>query len=69
MAADLIIAPEAEADLTEAYGWYENQRVGLGEAFPAKVDACIQFLRRSPEIHARVLDCILRVIRTSGGTG
>jgi hypothetical protein len=31
MADELIVAPEAEEDLAEAYGWYEGQRVGLGE--------------------------------------
>ena len=31
MAAKLILAPEAELDITEAYVWYEQQRSGLGE--------------------------------------
>jgi hypothetical protein len=31
MAAELIIAPEAEQDIAEAYDWYESRRVGLGE--------------------------------------
>lgn len=26
----MIIRPEAEADLTEAYDWYESQLAGLG---------------------------------------
>ena len=26
MPAKLIVAPEAEQDLAEAYGWYESQR-------------------------------------------
>ena len=29
MAAELVIAPEAEQDLTEAYDWYEKCRIGL----------------------------------------
>lgn len=33
MAVKLVFAPEAEQDLTEAYGWYEQQRLGLGEDF------------------------------------
>ncbi len=33
MAAEFIVAPEAEEDLAEVYGWYEGQRVGLGEQF------------------------------------
>jgi len=39
MAADLIVAPEAEQDLAEAYGWYEERRAGLGEEFLSCIDA------------------------------
>lgn len=41
MAAELIIAPEVEQDLAEAYTWYESRRAGLGEDFLSSVDACI----------------------------
>jgi len=51
MAAELIIAPEAEEDVAGAYAWYESKRVGLGEDFLNSVDACIQTICRSPEIH------------------
>jgi plasmid stabilization system protein ParE len=51
MAAELILAPEAEQDIAEAYGWYEGQRVGLGEEFLSRVDACIQGILRNPERH------------------
>ena len=33
MAAELIIATEAAADLNQAYAWYEAQVVGRGENF------------------------------------
>jgi toxin ParE1/3/4 len=52
MAAELIIAPEAEQDMAEAYAWYERQRVGLGEEFMGCVDACIQAVTRMPQMHA-----------------
>ena len=51
MAADLIVAPEAEQDIAAAYGWYEGQRFGLGEEFLSRVDACIQSILRNPELH------------------
>jgi hypothetical protein len=35
MAVDLIITHEAERDIAEAYAWYEEQRIGLGEEFLA----------------------------------
>src|SRR5437870_8727410 len=54
MAAELITAPEAEQDIDEAYAWYERRRVGLGEEFLTCVDACIQAIRRTPEMHPLV---------------
>ena len=54
MSAELIIAPEAEQDLAEAYGWYEARRIGLGEEFVSSVEACIETIRRTPEMHALV---------------
>ena len=54
MAAELVVAPEAEQDISEAYGWYERQRTGLGEDFLSCVDACVQRICRTPEMHARI---------------
>ena len=54
MAVELVVAPEAEQDIAEAYGWYEQQRAGLGEDFLTCVDACIQALRRMPQAHQLV---------------
>lgn len=52
MAAELIMAPEAEEDVSEAYDFYERNRVGLGEDFLSRLDACIQFTRRVPKAHS-----------------
>ncbi len=56
MAAKLVIAPEVEQDLAESYTWYENRRLGLGEEFLGCVDACIESIRRTPEIYEVVYD-------------
>lgn len=56
MAVELIIAPEVEHDISEAYAWYEGRRVGLGEEFPSCVDACIHTICRTPELYAVVHD-------------
>lgn len=32
MAAELVVAPEAEQDIADAYAWYEERRPGLGVA-------------------------------------
>ena len=60
MAAELIVAPEAEQDIDEAYGWYESQRVGLGEDFMSCVDACIEAICRTPEMHQVVHETYCR---------
>jgi toxin ParE1/3/4 len=52
MAADLIVAPEAEDDIAAAYAWYEDRRMGLGEDFLVRVDAAVGRLCRDPEGHA-----------------
>ena len=54
MAAELVVAPEAELDIAEAYVWYESRRVGLGEEFLSAVDASIERIRCQPAIYARV---------------
>lgn len=54
MAAELIMALEAEQDIDEAYSYYERQRIGLGEDFLTCVNACIQAICRTPEMHQRV---------------
>ncbi len=54
MAVELIIAPEVEPDLAEAYAWYEARRTGLGEEFLSCVDAGIAATCRMPEMYAAV---------------
>jgi hypothetical protein len=41
MAVKLILAPDAEQDIAQAYGWYEERRTGLGEEFLGCLDACM----------------------------
>ena len=72
MAAELVIAPEAELDIAEAYAWYEARRVGLGEDFLSSVDACMESIRRQPDMFPLppiqfqdfIGCCSLRPIRT-----
>jgi plasmid stabilization system protein ParE len=62
MAAELVIAPEAELDITEAYVWYESRRVGLGEEFLSAVDASMERIRRQPAIYASVHEVYRRAL-------
>jgi hypothetical protein len=50
MAAELVIAPEAELDIVEAYARYEARRVGVGEDFSSSVDTCMESIRRQPDM-------------------
>ena len=62
MAAKLVVAPEAELDLAEAYAWYEKRRVGLGEEFLSSVDACLESIRRQPRMYALVHEAYRRAL-------
>lgn len=62
MTVKVIFAPEAEADLQEAYDWYENQRRGLGEEWFSAVEACVESIRRSPEAHLIVHEAYRRAL-------
>ncbi len=44
----LIIRPEAELDLEDAFTWYESQDSGLGSEFVRAIDACISTIGRNP---------------------
>ena len=47
----VIVRPEAEDDLKEAFSWYEDNRTGLGHDFLLQVDAGINFIKRNPDVH------------------
>jgi hypothetical protein len=79
MPAELVIAPEAELDIAEAYVWYEGRRAGLGEEFLSSVDACLESIRRRPEMYPVVhegyrrslisslsIRCVLRAVGRNG---
>src|SRR5579871_2047794 len=62
MAAELVVAPEAELDIAQAFAWYESRRPGLGEEFLSSVDASIERIRREPEMHAAVYEACRRAL-------
>jgi len=63
MKKPLIVRPEAETDLTEAYQWYENRVHGLGAEFLLCVDAVMASIERNPQlypvVHKGVVRCAL----------
>jgi plasmid stabilization system protein ParE len=50
----LIVRPEAEADIGDAYAWYEAQQAGLGDRFLAEMSRCIADIERQPLRFQRV---------------
>jgi len=62
MDVKLIIAPEAEQDISDAYAWYEERRIGLGEEFLSCLDASIQAILRRPEMYPEVFENYRRIL-------
>ncbi|MFA4944619.1 MAG: type II toxin-antitoxin system RelE/ParE family toxin [Lentisphaeria bacterium] len=50
----LIVRPEAEAEMTEAFDWYEDRVPGLGSEFLLCVDAVFSAIQRTPQQYPRV---------------
>lgn len=47
----LIIRPEAEADIQEAFDWYERRVPGLGADFLTAIDAALNSILSNPFQH------------------
>jgi plasmid stabilization system protein ParE len=54
MSRRLVVRPEAEAEMTEAFDWYEERVPGLGSEYLLCVDAVLHAILRSPELYPRV---------------
>jgi toxin ParE1/3/4 len=51
----LVIRPEAESDLYDAYSWYEVHSAGLGDKFLDSVHVVLQSIRENPRRFPEVL--------------
>jgi plasmid stabilization system protein ParE len=64
MIHQIIIRPEAESELADAYGWYEEQRSGLGEELLLSIEATLEAIRENPEqfpvVHQDVRRALIR---------
>ena len=60
MKKPVIVRSEAEADLSEAYQWYEQQVRGLGSEFLLCVDAVMASIERNPQLHPVVHRGVIR---------
>ena len=48
MIDDFVVRPEAEADIEEAYAWYESRSAGLGGRFLDAVEEILPMVREAP---------------------
>lgn len=44
----LLVRPAAAAEIEQAYGWYEDQRLGLGDELLAEVERVMRLVIESP---------------------
>jgi plasmid stabilization system protein ParE len=58
----IIVRPEAEEDIKDAFLWYESQSVGLGTECIRCFDASFSMISRTPELHAKIYHDIRRVL-------
>ena len=62
-AYQLVVADDAELDITEAWQWYQ-ERAGLGTAFAGCVGQQLEFIQRQPFATAIVAHGIRRSVVT-----
>ncbi len=44
----ILVRPEAEAEVQQAFDWYEEQSEGLGLEFLRAIEACLSGIKRNP---------------------
>lgn len=62
MTRELIIRPEAEADISQAFGWYETHVPGLGSQFMLILDAAFNSILRNHLIYPQVYKTVRRAL-------
>jgi len=62
MIHELIIRPEAETDIAEAFDWYESHVPALGSEFLLVLDALLSSILRDPLLYPEVYRNIRRAL-------
>jgi toxin ParE1/3/4 len=64
MSNAILVRPEAEADISEAFRWYEDRSQELGFEFRRVLDVCVLSVQRNPfafpAVHGEVRRALLR---------
>ena len=59
---EIIVQPEAEAEITEAFRWYEDKNEGLGSEFMRALEASLSSIQRNPTAYAIVYKQMRRAL-------
>lgn len=59
---DILLKPRAEAEVEEAYQWYEERREGLGSDFLLSIEETLEKLRRDPDMYPTAHGAIHRAL-------
>lgn len=51
MTYNVIVRPEAEREIQEAFDWYEERSEGLGAEFLRAADACLSGVQRNSDAY------------------
>ena len=62
MALPAVYLRKVGRDLAGAYGWYEDQRAGLGEEFFGAIDASFGAIQEFPEMFSHVRGEVRRAV-------
>jgi plasmid stabilization system protein ParE len=62
MSLALIVQPEAELDINDAYAWYEERSEGLGEQFLDAIDKALTLVMREPTLFQSVHRSVRRAL-------
>ena len=62
MIRELRVQPLAEADLSQAYRWYELQRNGLGRELLQDAESCFERIARNPASFPYVRGSVRRAL-------
>jgi plasmid stabilization system protein ParE len=58
----IIIRPEAEFDIQDAFEYYEAQSPGLGSEFVRAVDSCLAGIGRNPKAYPAIYKQVRRAL-------
>jgi plasmid stabilization system protein ParE len=62
MSREIILRPEAETELAEAFEWYEERVPGLGSEFLLAVDAVFRCIIRNPQMYPVIHKAMRRAL-------